>query len=374
MANSTISPNMNLIIPTVGTDPGPDWANNLNNSLSLIDSHNHTAGQGVQIPSLGLNINSDLTFKSNNATNLNSVQFVPTTLSTAGAVYESSAGDLWYNNGSGTAVQITSGNSVAVSGAIGFTGLPSGTASAAYLGSPYFTFRFQQATNVAANLDIGTITIRYPGSYPSPTGNYIQIRASSSLATQYSFTLPATTPTSSGAFLTSDTSGVLSYTNIGSTLSLSGGILSVDTGALSGITGSQLANNTITATQIANGTITGTQIQSNVELNGKPTILSGAINVTGTIGPTSFMYWGVIDSSGSIISGSGFSVSYSTPVNVYTINFVDQSFSSTPAVVAIAINNGGSAMIINSLTTTSVTLENAGGSATQFTFIAIGTY
>ena len=75
MSNTTISPNMGLPVPVVGTDPGPDWANNINACLSVIDQHNHTSGQGVPIPSAGLNINSDLPFNNNNGISYRSVRF-----------------------------------------------------------------------------------------------------------------------------------------------------------------------------------------------------------------------------------------------------------------------------------------------------------
>jgi len=56
MAFENISPNMNLPIPGVGQTLGPTWATDLNNSLTLVDQHNHTAGYGVPIPPAGLKV------------------------------------------------------------------------------------------------------------------------------------------------------------------------------------------------------------------------------------------------------------------------------------------------------------------------------
>ena len=67
---------MGLIVPGIGTEPSPTWASDLNASLSSIDSHNHSFGQGVQITPDGLNINSNLTFQNNSATGLSGVQLV----------------------------------------------------------------------------------------------------------------------------------------------------------------------------------------------------------------------------------------------------------------------------------------------------------
>jgi hypothetical protein len=154
MANTTISPNMNLIVPTVALDDGPDWANNINADLSILDGHNHSSGQGVQIQPSGLNINSDLTFQGNNATNLRTDRYSPQSSALLGAsdigcVYVV-GNELYYNDVTGGhQIQITTNGTVnAGSGSIG--GLPSGTASANYAAG---TFVWQSATNVAANMD-----------------------------------------------------------------------------------------------------------------------------------------------------------------------------------------------------------------------------
>ena len=66
---------MNLPIPVVGVDPGPDWALNINSCLTIIDSHDHSCGKGVQITPNGLNINSTLTVNGNDVINFRSVRF-----------------------------------------------------------------------------------------------------------------------------------------------------------------------------------------------------------------------------------------------------------------------------------------------------------
>jgi len=205
MAN-TISPNMGLIVPGIGTEPSPTWASDLNASLSSIDSHNHSFGQGVQITPDGLNINSNLTFQNNSATGLSGVQLViqaaqPSTL--LNLYSYGNNGDLYWNDGSGHLIPITSNGSV--TGASGtITGLPSGTASASF-SSGTGTFVFQQATNTAANIDAGSLIVRYPGSYPTPSGNYVLLQASSFLSSGYSLTLPQLP--SATSFLGIDTSG-----------------------------------------------------------------------------------------------------------------------------------------------------------------------
>lgn len=211
MANITISPNMNLPVPTVGVDPGPDWATNVDACLNAIDSHDHTPSQGVAIPPQGLNINSDLTFQAHNATALRSVRFNPNGSPLNGAgdigcIYESGV-DLWYNDGGGNQIQLTSGGSPA--GATGtITGLPSGTASASFAGT---TFTFQSATNTPASLAVGPVTI----AQPVASGFGVTISPSVSQAANYNLALPVALPTVQSAFV-SDSSGNESFVALSS--------------------------------------------------------------------------------------------------------------------------------------------------------------
>lgn len=208
MSDVTISPNMNLPVPIVGQELAPTWATDLNNSLNLIDSHNHSANQGVQINPSGININADLPFNGNNAISLRTTRFVsqlspiPASGLDIGCLYESGV-DLYYNDGAGNQIRITQGGNVA--GAAGtITGLPSGTASASYQSSSG-TFVFDQATSTGANIDVASIIIRYPGSYPTPAGNFILLEAPSSLSGGYSLILPSIPASTS--IVTLDTSG-----------------------------------------------------------------------------------------------------------------------------------------------------------------------
>lgn len=112
MATTT---NMTLVLPTVSATLGPLWASELNAALTLVDSHDHSTGKGVKVTPSGLNINDDLPLNSNDLTTVRTValdsQSATLSASDIRAVY-SVLGDLYWNNGSGTAVQITSGASV----------------------------------------------------------------------------------------------------------------------------------------------------------------------------------------------------------------------------------------------------------------------
>jgi len=154
------SPNMGLTIPVPTVTEGPQYAQEIQQNFNLIDSHNHTSGQGALIPLNALTISQNLNMNAYSVTNLKSTALVNQVSAPAenGSVYMS-GDNLYWKDGTGAYnVQITNGNSLA--GAAGtISGLPFGTASAAYL-SGSGTFRFQSATNVGADVDCRTVTLR----------------------------------------------------------------------------------------------------------------------------------------------------------------------------------------------------------------------
>ena len=225
----TVSPEMGLIVPGVGCTAGPTWAADLNASLATIDTHNHCSGSGVQIPPCGLNINSDLTFLGNNATDMNSVVFDTNGGSPSNLAVYSNGTDLFYVDSSGTAIQVTKNHGVNVSaGNIqGLPSTPNGNAGISWV-NPQSTFQFLQDDGTkGANTDQGTAILRYPGSYPNPTGNYVALQAPSGTV-GYAITAATGAPSSSGALVTMSTGGQLSYSHVdGATLTLSSGTIQV---------------------------------------------------------------------------------------------------------------------------------------------------
>lgn len=251
MANFIPSPNMNLPIPTPNQDPGPDWADNINTSLTLIDQHNHSSGSGVPVNPSGININALLSFNSFPAANLAYASFTPqgtgVTTPVNYSLYVqptsgSAKGDLFYQDGSGETIQITLGGVVNATS----SGIASGSASASFISSVLVV---TQSTGVGAPIDAASYILRYNGSYPTPSGNAIVLAAPASLSGTYQMTLPAVTPSAAGAFLTSNTSGVLGYTNVdNSTLTISSNVIAVAAG---GINTTQIADGAVTQAKLA---------------------------------------------------------------------------------------------------------------------------
>lgn len=208
MSNTTTSPNMNLTIPVVGVDPGPQWATDIDNCLTIIDGHNHTPGYGVAIPVNGININGDLAFNNNNAVSLRAVRLqdqgtpIPAASPDLGEIYNAS-GDLYYNDGAGNQIRLTQGGSI-----VGTSGSISGLvapASASY-NSISKTFVWQSGVNAAANMDNASIIIRTTLA----GANGITISSPAGLASPYTITLPPTLP-SANAVLTVNSSGSGSF-------------------------------------------------------------------------------------------------------------------------------------------------------------------
>lgn len=336
MAN-TISPNMGLIVPGVGTEPGPTWSNDLNADLGILDQHNHSNGQGVQITTAGLNINTDLPINGNNITTVKTVNFtaqltaLPGLSPNLGCIYVA-GNELYYNDESGNVVPITNMGTVNA-GAGSITGLPSGTASASY-SSGSQTFIWQSATSTAANMDNGSVTIREV----APGANGITIQSPGSLAADYTLTLlpnlPATT-----SILTVDNSG-----NIGV----------------------QAANSPfIDTNNIVDGAVTP------VKMSAPNMVISGSSGV--------FVYSG----SSTFVTITNFSVSITTAGKPVTITmqsdgsgveaYVGSNNSTSSAVIQYQITRNGTPIALYSYKTTA-SLDQLGSGINFIDIPVAGTY
>ena len=228
---------MNLPIPVPSQTGGPQYAQDEVSCFNQIDSHNHTPGQGALIPLNGLNVNQNFNMNSLSITNLKSIQLLNQAVSPGSSSLYMLGNNLYWADGTGSYnVQITSGNAVAVSGAIGFSGLPSGTASAAYV-SGTGTFRFQSATNTGATLDIGPLKTRNT----TASSNAVTITPPNPLAADYTLTLPGALP-SNTSFVQASNTGALSF--LDANFILPAGIILM-TGATSAPTGWLFCNGSV---------------------------------------------------------------------------------------------------------------------------------
>lgn len=265
MPGTTISPNMNLPVPVPGTEPGPDWANDLVADMYAIDSHDHSSGKGVPITPDGMDISADLPMGNNNLTEVRSVNFTaqgaPLALADdLGCLYVSGA-DLYYNDEAGNQVRITqSGSVTGSSGTI--TGLPSGTASASYSAG---TFTFQSATSTPANMAVGPLII----GRNAASSKTVSLTPHAAQAANFDMVFPAALPGSTLP-VTVDASGNMAFgpaTGSGSVvLATSPTIVTpvLTTPAISGGTQASpaITTPTITTPAITGGTIASAAISS----------------------------------------------------------------------------------------------------------------
>jgi hypothetical protein len=289
---------MSLPVPVVGGEPGPNYATDVNNSLTIIDQHTHNPGSGVQITPTGLDINADLTFLDNNATNLRSTRFTPQGSPIAGSldqgclyvVTKSSNSELYYNDSSGHQVQITSGGTVNATS----SGITNGTVSASFNASNQLNVAFISSGDPTAVI-CGPLILEDTGS---DTFQLTVNAPTLSSSTGITLPLPATTSTK---FLQIDTSG-----NITSSVPVSGGI-----------TASNIANGTITGTQIGTqalfpSNLPGVNVVQSPALSGgvtgtTPTLVAGsAVSITSSGYRPFLFYFGAYGGSATIsISSSG---------------------------------------------------------------------
>lgn len=196
----TISPNMFLRIPGVGSEQGPDYALDINyDLLNVIDTHDHTAGRGVQITPAGLNINTDVSFNEHFAIDLAGLNLIAQASTPALSTIYQSGVDLYFVDGVGNDIRITQSGGIAGSpGSI--TGLVP-PASVTYVSGSQ-TFVFQSNVNIAANLDAGSLLLRNL----SPNSTFaVTLEPPAALANNYTLTLP-TVPVAE-RFLSLDSSG-----------------------------------------------------------------------------------------------------------------------------------------------------------------------
>lgn len=187
MANTINSPSMSLPVPVVGVDPGPQYATDVNNCLTIIDGHNHAPGYGVQINPDGININADLAFNGNNLTTARSLRLSPqnavlTGPADLGCLYEVT-NDLYFNDGLGNNIRITQSGGVA--GTPGSISNLTPPASASYSSSSQ-TFIFQSAASTPANIDAASYILRNL----TASSHGLTLNPPNAMGSDYTITLP----------------------------------------------------------------------------------------------------------------------------------------------------------------------------------------
>jgi hypothetical protein len=215
---STAGTNITSILkPSVGVTAGPTWATDLNTSIDAVDNHDHSTNKGVRITPAAINVNSDMEFNQNSASELKNLIFDSsvTAATTSYSLYQAS-GNIYWRNGSGTAVQITTGSSVNA-GAGSITGM-AGTDAGVTFTNVAKTFNFFCDSG---NTDFGKLAhadlllYRFTDDNTADTDYVTFAYSTASSGSGGTLTVPAET----GTILTTNTSYAAAVINVATSAS-----------------------------------------------------------------------------------------------------------------------------------------------------------
>lgn len=210
---------MNMPVPAVGDEAGPQWATDLVNCLTILDGHTHTDGSGVLITPDAININANLPFNGFSATTLLKASFSSQVSAQTGTNFLSFVGgNLYVNDGSGTQIAMTAAGGVA--GTPGNIGSLASPASATYVAGNK-KFVWQSGASKAAAMDSGALLIR---ETDVASANAVTLSSPSALASDYGITLLTALPVSTQALniTAAGNMGTITYDSIGSSMTSTG--------------------------------------------------------------------------------------------------------------------------------------------------------
>ena len=161
MPNTNASPFMGIPVPVVGVDPGPDWANNINAGLGIIDAHDHSTGKGAPITGsiVGSPI-TDATIDSSviGATTPAAATFTTLTVGTGGPTFQMLR-VMGTNAPNGTTVVLAGGDYNTIFGVVGVSSYAGGSFNRFALGgggaaSSAFNVNALQIASAGGNIEI----------------------------------------------------------------------------------------------------------------------------------------------------------------------------------------------------------------------------
>lgn len=373
---ATNTPNMNLLLPTIGIDSGLVWEQDINANSGTLDGHTHAPGSGIQIDSPGIHLTFDFPLNGNNLTLARSVNFqsqispLTGTAPDLGCLYVSGV-DLYYNDKSGNQIRITSGASVNATS----SGITSGTASASFVSSILTVI---QSVGVAAPIDAASYILRYNGSYPTPSGNAIVLAAPAALSGTYQITFPASPPVATYPVLMTST-GVLG-TGLLTNAQIDVGTILGSNIASSTITQTNMASNSIGTAQIIDANITSAKIQNNVSLPGSAVSADSKILVVANTNASAnlVLVRGTVAATGTTpIGGEGWAVAHTVNTGLYVVSLSTNTGDSFPSVVVTPNTTANITAIVSGINSSNFTVRmvnptNGALVDTSFCFILLG--
>lgn len=220
---ATTTANMSLSKPDEGADTDV-WDTSLNDSLDLIDAHDHSSGNGVQIPTAGIGIDADLDFGGYSLENLKFTAFAEIATASADTVnsffVDDGDSELYWRNASGTNIQISNGSGLDITvngGIVGDYG--SGDEEVNYdNANSRYEFLADDSPETKAGVDCGDLRLFEESASIT---NSVTLKSPASLAAAYVLTMPAALP-GSDSLPVIDTAGDIAYDASGLTPTFTG--------------------------------------------------------------------------------------------------------------------------------------------------------
>ncbi len=209
----TTLPNMGIELPVQGGDSGT-WDDKINAGFALVDAHDHTSGQGMQVPVAGLDIDADLAFGGFGVTTLGKAAFSAVTALASGTktLFVSSAdNELYWRTNAGTNVKLTAGTSINTTLVGGIVGdYTTVSAEVAYDdANSRYTFKAPGSPKTWARLASGPVRIH---QFATSETVYVEHAIDAALASSYTVTWPAALP-GAAALMQISAAGLVSYSN-----------------------------------------------------------------------------------------------------------------------------------------------------------------
>ena len=243
---------LGITLPTVSTTVGPDYAEDINEALeSIIDVLE------AKVTPAGISISSDLNFKPSStnyaATNVERVNFQNKSAAIGAVTYPYATyvvdGDLYFNDGTGHQIRMTTGGTVNVSTTGGITGSGYGSSGVEVnwsSGDSAYLFKTASAANSYAHLwcnnvrlsDLSdhyialdapslssTYTVTLPSAVPASSNSVVMATAANPTVWSYVTDVTLTSLTTTGAALVGTTFNVGGNTTLTGTLDVAGAVL-----------------------------------------------------------------------------------------------------------------------------------------------------
>lgn len=212
-----VLPNTGIQLPELGADPG-EWDDLINACWEDYDEHDHSPGNGVQVPVAGIDIDDDLDLAGHGLIDVGKVALAEVALPSTGAsfLFASSVNhELYWRTSGGVNLQITNGSGLNVSLIGGIAGdYASVGAELAYDdANDRYTFKQQGGPKPWARVACGDLHLH---EFNTTESLRVALKAPAALAGSIDITLPLVLPAAQ-AFVQMSSAGVLLASNTMST-------------------------------------------------------------------------------------------------------------------------------------------------------------